>query len=133
MTLDFTPLEKAIGTWKEALDEYEKTHNIFVRDACIQRFGYTYDLSHKMLKRYLEEISANPSEVSEMSFQDLIRKGAEVGALDNSWDVWKGYRHARNVTSHAYDEAKAEQVFEQISEFYAEAKFLLNNLKQQNI
>ena len=107
MILDFTALEKAITTLRQALDEYARAPNSFVRDSCIQRFEYTYDLSHKMLKRYLEEISANPSEIDALSFQDIIRKGAKVRMLSESWDDWKHYRHARNITSYAYDEAKA--------------------------
>ena len=130
--LDLTSLEKAIISLKIALDEFEKTNSVFVKDACIQRFEYTYELSHKMLKRQLEAISANPAEIDEMSFQSLIRTGSEAGLLLNGWDKWKIYRTERGTTSHAYSKEKANEVFEIIPDFHQEAKYLLEKLKKHN-
>ncbi len=132
MTLELTSFEKAIASLKLALDEFEKTHSVFVKDSCIQRFEYTYDFSHKILKRQLERMSAASSEIDLMSFQQLIRLGAESGLLLNSWDIWKDYRDARNATSHAYNEEKAQEVFEVIPDFYQEAKYLLEKLQERN-
>lgn len=132
MTLELTPLEKSIASLNEALQEHAKDEeNDFVRDASIQRFEFTYDLSHKMLKRFLEMTSANPAELDKISFQDLIRTGDEKGLLLNGWDVWIGYRKARNITSHTYDEAKAAEVFAIIPDFYEESKFLLEKLQER--
>ena len=133
MTLDYSPLEKAIATLFEAMDEYQRNSTDFIWDACIQRFEYTYDLSHKMLKRYLEQVSANPLEIDKMSFQNLIRTDAEKGGLLSSYDIWAGYREARNSTSHGYDENKAAEVFKQFPAFLNETKTLLANLKQQDL
>ena len=84
--LELTSLEKTVASLKEVLEEYEKTENVFIRDACIQRFEYTYELSYKMLKRHLEMTSANPAEIDHMSFQDLIRTGSEKALLLHGWD-----------------------------------------------
>lgn len=129
MKLDLTSLENAIKSLNEGLDEYTTNPNNFVRDACIQRFEYTYELSWKMLKRYIEIGSPNPVEIDEMSFQNLIRLGSEKGVLLNGWDTWKIYRQARGTTSHAYNEAKAIAVFNEIPGFLQEAKFLLKKLQ----
>ena len=132
MKLDITSLENAVKSLKLALDEFEKTQSVFVKDACIQRFEYTYELSHKMLKRQLEAMSANPAEYDGMSFQNIIRAGSEVGLLLNGWDRWKEYRKERGTTSHAYSEEKANEVFEIIPDFYQEAKYLLEQLAKHN-
>ncbi len=132
MPLDLTSLNKAVLSLKEALDEYEHNTSKFIRDACIQRFEYTYELSHKMLKRQLEIMSANPNEIDALSFPDLIRQACEKSLLLNDWSKWKNYRKQRGTTSHAYDEEKAIKVFEIIPEFYQEAEYLLQQLKVRN-
>jgi hypothetical protein len=49
MTLDIRSLIKALASLQEALAEYKKHPNHFMRDSCIQRFEYSYELAHKML------------------------------------------------------------------------------------
>ena len=73
--LSIEPLEKAIAALEVALDRYAEEPDDLIRDACIQRFEFTYELSHKMLKRFLEATSANPEAFDGMTFQDLIRAG----------------------------------------------------------
>jgi nucleotidyltransferase substrate binding protein (TIGR01987 family) len=132
MKLDLSSFEKALASLDEALVEYDRTQSQFVKDACIQRFEYTYELAHKLLKRQLEVMSPNPSEIDQMSFPDMIRTGAERGLLANSWDRWKLFRDARNATSHAYNEKKANEVFARIPAFRDEAAVLLSNLQKRN-
>lgn len=132
MKLELSSFEKALASLDEALAEYDRTQSQFVKDACIQRFEYTYELAHKLLKRQLEAMSATPAEIDQMSFPDMIRTGAERGLLANSWDKWKLFRDARNAASHAYNEKKANEVFERISAFRDEAAFLLARLQERN-
>ncbi|MEM5522018.1 nucleotidyltransferase substrate binding protein [Sulfitobacter sp. AS59] len=132
MKLELSSFEKALSSLGEALAEYDRTQSQFVKDACIQRFEYTYELAHKLLKRQLEAMSANPSEIDQMSFPDMIRSGAERGLLANGWDEWRRFRDARNATSHAYNEKKANEVFERIPAFRDEAAFLLASLQERN-
>lgn len=132
MKLELSSFEKALASLDEALTEFDRTQSQFVKDACIQRFEYTYELAHKLLKRQLEAMSANPSEIDQISFPDIIRSGAERGLLANGWDEWRRFRDARNATSHAYNEKKANEVFERIPAFRDEAAFLLTRLKERN-
>lgn len=132
MKLELSSFEKALASLEEALAEYDRTQSQFVKDACIQRFEYTYELAHKLLKRQLEAMSPNPSEIDQMSFPDMIRTGAERGLLANGWDEWRRFRDARNVTSHAYNEKKANEVFVRIPAFRDEAAFLLARLAERN-
>ncbi len=84
--LDLSPLQKAVVLLNEVLVEYQKNTNAFIRDASILRFEYTYELCHKMLKRYLEITEPNAQEIDQMSFPALIRTGSERGLLLNGWD-----------------------------------------------
>ena len=61
--------------------------------------------------RYLEQVSANPVEFDQMSFQDLIRTANEQSLLQGDWADWKQYRDMRRRTSHTYDEAVALKNF----------------------
>jgi nucleotidyltransferase substrate binding protein (TIGR01987 family) len=130
--LDLSSLENALQRLHEALQANSaEPQNSLYRDACIQRFEFCYELSHKMLKRYLELASPNPVEIDELAFPDLIRTGSEQGLLQNGWDVWKNYRQARSITSHTYDESKAITVMQIIPGFLSEGGALLTALKQR--
>lgn len=131
--LDLSSFAKAIDSLQVALTAYEqKPKDLFIRDASIQRFEYTYELCHKMLKRYLEMTEPNAEEVDQMQFAQLVRTGSEKGLLLNGWDVWTTYRYARNLTSHTYNEDKAVEVCQIIPKFYMDAKFLLDKLNERN-
>lgn len=128
--LDFSPLEKAITRLSEGLTRYQQDiSDTQIRDGLIQRFEFTYEISHKMLKRFLVATAASPAEFSEMSFQDLIRTGNEHNLLLGSWPDWRKYRDMRSKTSHTYDEEVALVVVSAIPDFLREAEYLLQRLK----
>jgi nucleotidyltransferase substrate binding protein (TIGR01987 family) len=129
MTLDFSSLHSAVARLGEGLARYERdTGDTQIRDGLIQRFEFTYDLSHKMLRRALAEAAANPEEIDRLSFPDLIRTANEQGLLDGDWSTWRVYREMRNITSHSYDEAKALQVAAAIPAFLVAARALAARL-----
>ena len=97
----------------------------------VQRFEFTYEISHKILKRYLEKTSANPDEFDEMTFQNIIRLGNEKNLLMRDWTYWRKFRDMRSRTSHTYDEETAIQVVSGIPEFLQEAKFLQQALQEK--
>jgi nucleotidyltransferase substrate binding protein (TIGR01987 family) len=131
-TLDFSPLGKAVERLQEGLDALKREpENTLYRDGVIQRFEFTYGLCAGMLKRYLESVAVFPEE-SEMTFPALIRTASEHGLLRSGWDVWFGFRKARNLTSHTYHESTARQVAEAIPAFAAEAEFLYRALERTN-
>ena len=103
-----------------------------MRNSVIQCFEFTYELSHKMLKRYLEETAANPEEIDVSSFQNLIRTGSEKGLLRSDWLLWKEYRQARTNSSHTYDEDKAEAVYRIAPDFLQEARYLYQQLMERS-
>lgn len=138
MELDFSSLAKAIAQLETALSYAESDKagedevlSHLLRAAAIQAFEYTYELSVKLLRRYLEEANATPGLVREMSFNELIRLGYETGLLQAELLTWKHFRQNRGTTSHGYDEDKAQEVYEGIPEFLTEVKFLYNKLTKQ--
>ena len=128
--LDLTPLAKAIARLSEGWTRYQQDiTDTQIRDGLIQRFEFTYEISHKMLKRHLEATSANPAEFDDMSFQDLIRMGNERGLIPGGWPEWRNFRDMRAKTSHTYDEDVALEVVACIPEFQREAAYLLGKLQ----
>lgn len=138
MKLDLSSLEKAILQMQEALVycESDLAKNDpklakHLRAAAIQAFEFTYELSYKMIKRYLEMTEGSPATVDEMTFNDVIRTGYERGILKSELTLWKEFRKERGTTSHAYNEEKAAEVFEDIPAFLLEAEHLLSQLKER--
>ena len=128
--IDLSPLERAINRLDEGWARYQRdVSDLQIRDGLIQRFEFTYEISHKMLKRYLEFTSATPTQYDAMSYADLIRSGNEQGLLLGIWPDWKRHRDIRAKTSHSYDEGIASEVVASILPFLAEARHLLAQLK----
>ena len=86
-----------------------------IRDGLIQRFEFTYELSYRMIRRYLKLIAASPDEIERMPFADLIRTGNAQGLLRGDWPAWRRFREMRARTSHTYDNKVATQVAAAIS------------------
>ena len=112
LALDTTSFRNAVQRLGEGLVVAEaELSNDLLRDGVIQRFKYTYELSHKVLRRYLEETEPAPEELRTLNFPALIRLGSERGLRLNGWDVWTDYRKARGTTSQACDSSKARGLF----------------------
>ena len=134
MTLDLKPLTNAILRLEEAVETYARDRSqTLIRDGLIQRFEFTYEISHKTLKRYLEEASATPEQYDGMPFQDLIRSGNEQGLLRSDWPKWRSYRDMRAKTSHTYDEQVAREVVADIPAFLEEARYLRDQIAQRKV
>ncbi|MFE8872233.1 HI0074 family nucleotidyltransferase substrate-binding subunit [Acetobacter persici] len=130
--LYLTPLERALDRLKEGWARHlAQLDDEQLRDGLIQRFEFTYELSHKTLKRFLEANSASPEEYDRMGFPDMIRSANEAGLLKSAWPQWSVFRKMRNLTSHTYNEMTAKQVVTTIPGFIAEAEFLLATLKER--
>lgn len=136
--LDLTSLQSAIGQLEKSLryahSPVAEDPDLFeqLRNSVIQCFEFTYELSHKMLRRYLEETAANPEEIDVATFQNLIRTGNEKGLLRSDWLKWKLYRQARTDSSHTYDQSKAEAVYAIASDFLEEAQYHYAQLLDKN-
>jgi nucleotidyltransferase substrate binding protein (TIGR01987 family) len=131
--LHLAPLTNALNRLAEGLARYEKDiTDTQIRDGLIQRFEFTYEICHKMLKRHLEAVSPTPELFDGMAFADLIRSGNEQGLLLGDWSQWRNYREMRSKTSHTYDEEVAIEVVQGIPPFLNEARYLLAQLAERN-
>jgi nucleotidyltransferase substrate binding protein (TIGR01987 family) len=131
--LDFSSLRNALARLAEGYQRYQTDiSDIQIRDGLIQRYEFTYEISHKMLKRYLEMTAANPEAFDALPFADLIRTGNEQSLLKSDWSAWKIFREMRAKTSHTYDEDIAQTVVRVIPAFIEEIEFLVRQLDQRH-
>ena len=130
MTITTEPLQKALASLNVALDRSRQAkQDLELRDACIQRFEYTFELSIKVIKRYLEQ-EMPILLIDQINYRELLRSAFEAGLIQQV-EAWFLYREARNQTSHAYDEKKAQFVYDVIFSFVEQAKFLLTQLSDR--
>ncbi len=139
MSLDLTSLENAISNLEIALQACDyKTIPIppnykqITRSATIQAFEYTYGLSFKMMRRYLKMASDTGTNVDDMTFGDVIRAAHVKGIILSDLENWKIYRKKRGITSHTYDDDKAQDVFTSIPSFLDEARYVLARLQEMS-
>jgi nucleotidyltransferase substrate binding protein (TIGR01987 family) len=133
MQLDLSSFGKALDSLDRAAERAKTSpEDDVLRDGVIQRFEYTYELSWKMLKRHLEQVVPDAALVDRLSFRELMREAAERGIIADV-EPWLEYRHQRNQTSHAYDQAKAVGVYETAQRFRAHARALFEELGRRNV
>ena len=133
-TIDLAPLRRALGWLDEALGLWReqapgsvlKPH---LRSAVIQSFEFSYELAIRSLRRVLVERAGSASAITDLSFSDLLRTAADAGLLPDPLG-WRTWRELRNATSHAYDEARAEQVATDAADFCRDAQALLAQLER---
>lgn len=109
-------LKKAYIKLVEVSKLYDGKNEI-VRDSLIQRFEFTYELTHKTLKEALKYLGVT----IENSFPRSIYKKAYVNNLISDDKVWINLLEDRNLTSHIYNEDIANEVANRIIELYVDA------------
>lgn len=77
-----------------------------VRDATIHRFTFTVGLSGKVLQRYLRNAGYNEP----LTPKNTIREAARLGIISDP-EAWIALIDGRNLSSHTYREALAEEVY----------------------
>lgn len=124
--LNFDALEKAIAVLEDGLLEHAQYPQLLtVRDGVIQRFEVVVDVSQKLMKRVLLDVfRIDAARVQ----KHTAREAASMGLIADA-EAWIGHINARNETSHTYDSAKANQVFQTIPGFLPDARDLLVRLK----
>jgi nucleotidyltransferase substrate binding protein (TIGR01987 family) len=132
MELDISALERAILRLEEAVAAYQlDMSQSLIRDGLVQRFEFTYEISHKLLRRYLAANPGPPEAISTANFADLIRIANQQDLLLGDWPRWKAFRDMRARTSHSYNEAVALDVVAGIPGFLDEARFLRDRLRER--
>lgn len=108
----FDDFKKALTKLHESLKRDAATDDL-VLDGVIQRFEFTYELSWKLMKAYLEysghQSVTSPRQTVKTAFkEELIEQGTE----------WIHMLEDRNRTSHTYDHETALAIYENIKSRY---------------
>lgn len=121
-SLDFKyqNLEKACLRLEEACEAYDG-QNDMIRDSVIQRFEFTYELTHKTL----QELMKYEGVTLENTFPRTIYKKAYANGLIKDEKLWLNLLEDRNKTSHMYSESLANEIAKHIKESYLGAIQLL--------
>lgn len=138
MKLDFTSFEKAINSFKSALDfidseefkSFSEDKKNVIKAGVIQNFEFTYELSWKFIQRYLKE-NINKETVEGLSRRELFKYAKEKKLIEDI-DLWLTFHQARNETSHTYYQEKSEEIIKIAKIFLPEFKKLLLILKSKN-
>ena len=113
--------ERALSRLEEAL---AKPEDPIVRDACIQRFEFMFEMAWKALQRY-----ALVEGIECVSPRDCFRVGFRLGLIDRD-EQWMAMVEDRNRTSHTYDEASAEAIYRALAGYADLLRRLLQQLKE---
>lgn len=109
-------LKKAYSKLKEVSDLYDGKNDI-IRDSLIQRFEFTYELTHKTLKEFMKYLGVT----LENSFPRTIFKKAYVNNLISDDKVWINLLEDRNSTLHIYNENMSNEIADRIVNKYVDA------------
>ncbi len=100
--------QKAVERLEEIL---EKEKNDIIRDSAIKRFEFTFDLSWKLIKAFLEEEKGIKCVSPKECFKEAYRQG-----LINYDDVWLKMTDWRNEAVHVYGEKFADSFYAKLPE-----------------
>ena len=135
--LDISSLIKAYGSYSNALKtadilETEYSEEIFyieevARASLIHHFVYVYELSWKMMKRFME---IEEGRITGFTNRELVRKAGELELIDD-FHKWREFQKAKNLSSHTYNEEIVEQVYNTAKEFDIYAKNLISTLEEK--
>lgn len=125
---------------KEKFEDYKNAYNrlteglkmettsSIVMDGVIQRFEFTFELSWKLMKAYLEyqgfEEAKNPRSTIRLAYQNNL--------IDDG-DGWIDMMIDRNKTLHIYDEKQAKEIYNKIKEKHHSRLKALNEYIKTNL
>ncbi|MBI3892570.1 MAG: nucleotidyltransferase substrate binding protein [Candidatus Wallbacteria bacterium] len=139
MSLDLDSLKSAVQSLQSALGVAARTSDAsnpdaalrdVVRAGVIQNFEFTYELSWKLLQRWLE-VNVGNVYVDGITRKELFRLSAEHRLIEDT-QRWMDYHRARNLTAHTYRSETALEVFEVAARFVHDAERLVRTLEQRN-
>lgn len=116
-----TIFEQALRRLGEGLT---KPEDAIVRDACIQRFEFTFEMAWKALQRH-----ALAEGLECASPRDCFRTGFRLGLIDKD-ARWMAMVEDRNRTSHMYDEDSAKAIYRALAGYAQLLGRLLEKLKE---
>ena len=129
--MDFSLLEKLYNSLKEGHKYYLKQKDDVSQSACLYKFKTTYDMSLKMIKRYLKTYYCNPSEVEKYTFSQMIKNAHQESIIEKGLEQWKLFRDTRIKYNESYDQEVTQEILKIVPEFINEMQYLLKQLKER--
>lgn len=115
----FQMLEKALGSLEIPLQEIksvsdDKIYKI-IRDSLIKRFEYTFETFWQLLKQILED----SYDIKTLGTRDIFRESLRANLIsDQELTILLDMVLDRNETVHAYKENVAEEISQDIPEYF---------------
>ena len=107
----FANFQKALSQLKKFIDKGQLSE--LEKQGLIKAFEYTYELSWRTLKDFLEYRGQSDIYGS----RDAIRKAFQLGLIEDG-QRWMDMLASRNQTAHTYNEATAEAICTAVQEVY---------------
>ncbi|MCL1814175.1 MAG: nucleotidyltransferase substrate binding protein [Treponema sp.] len=117
--------KKALITLESAV-ELAKTRKLtdLEKQGTIQGFEFTFEIAWNLMKDFLEEQGITGI----IGSKGAVRQAFNKDLLENG-QVWMDMIESRNLSSHSYDEATAENLFEKITlVFYPQLKVFMEKM-----
>ncbi len=115
--------ERALSRLKEGVGKGFRSD--LERDGVIQRFEYTFELAWKTLKAYMEDTGGSSPLFARDCFREAFRRG-----LIQEEEKWLELITLRNLTSHTYWEASAEEAMSHLPGVIVLFENLVNRLRK---
>ena len=123
-------LEAVLSQFQTALSRLDEVlrqeKNEFMRDAAIKRFEFTFDLSWKLIKACLDELSG----LTCASPKACIREAYKQSLIEYD-DRWLEMTDDRNKTVHLYREKMAEEIYGKLEDYLQLFRSLLDTVKNK--
>ena len=116
-------LGQALARLDEALDRPEDP---IVRDACIQRFEFTFEMAWKAV-----QAQAMAEGLECVSPRDCFRTAFRLGLVENDTG-WMAMVEDRNRTTHTYDEKAAHEIYQALPDYARMIRRLLERLTERS-
>jgi nucleotidyltransferase substrate binding protein (TIGR01987 family) len=114
-------LAQALARLEQALRVPE---DAIVRDACIQRFEFTFEMAWKAIQAH-----ARAQGLSCVSPRDCLRTAFRLGLVEDD-PGWMTMVEDRNRTVHTYDEASAHAIYVALPNHVRLLVILLDRLRE---
>lgn len=109
-------LEKRNTLKKEGFED-------IILDLIVKRFGFTYEMSWKALKRYLDY-----NGIEAQYPREIFKEAYTLGLIENQY-VWLDMIEMRNLSSHIYNEYEIEAILDKVDDYAKEFINLQEKIK----
>lgn len=120
----------AVSEDSDRMGQLSEVERNGIQSGVIQKFEITYELSWKLMARWLNT-HIGSGVADGVTRRQLFRLAAE-NLLIPDVDLWMEHHKARNDTTHVYDQMTAEQVYMAALEFTHDGQRLLKEFEARN-